>query len=117
MSYTSSALSFLLEDLGKTVILTGAQIPLSQLRNDAVDNLLGALSIAGNYTIPECSLYFNHTLYRGNRVSKVSSYDLNAFHSPNFPPLVNVGIDIVVNWNNVLRQTSLRRFRAYKGKP
>lgn len=114
MSYTSSALSFLLEDLGKTVILTGAQIPLSQLRNDAVDNLLGALSIAGNYTIPECSLYFNHTLYRGNRVSKVSSYDLNAFHSPNFPPLVNVGIDIVVNWNDVLRQTSLRRFRAYK---
>ncbi|KAG2139034.1 asparaginase-domain-containing protein [Suillus clintonianus] len=117
MSYTSSALSFLLEDLGKTVILTGAQIPLSQLRNDAVDNLLGALSIAGNYTIPECSLYFNHTLYRGNRVSKASSYDLNAFHSPNFPPLVNVGIDIVVNWNDVLRQTSLRRFRAYKGSP
>ncbi|KAG1851819.1 asparaginase-domain-containing protein [Suillus tomentosus] len=116
MSYTSSALSFLLEDLGKTVILTGAQIPLSQLRNDAVDNLLGALSIAGNYIIPECSLYFNHTLYRGNRVSKASSYDLNAFHSPNFPPLVNVGIDIVVNWNDVLRQTSLRRFRAYKGK-
>ncbi|OAX34994.1 L-asparaginase [Rhizopogon vinicolor AM-OR11-026] len=114
MSYTSSALSFLLEDLGKTVILTGAQIPLSQLRNDAVDNLLGALSIAGNYIIPECSLYFNHTLYRGNRVSKASSYDLNAFHSPNFPPLVNVGIDIVVNWNDVLRQTSLRRFKAYK---
>ncbi|KAG2139118.1 asparaginase-domain-containing protein [Suillus bovinus] len=114
MSYTSSALSFLLEDLGKTVIITGAQIPLSQLRNDAVDNLLGALSIAGNYIIPECSLYFNHTLYRGNRVSKASSYDLNAFHSPNFPPLVNVGIDIVVNWNDVLRQTSLRRFRAYK---
>ncbi|KAG2096307.1 asparaginase-domain-containing protein, partial [Suillus discolor] len=84
MSYTSSALSFLLEDLGKTVILTGAQIPLSQLRNDAVDNLLGALSIAGNYIIPgnvtfrscscsllfvlECSLYFNHTLHHGNKV-------------------------------------------------
>ncbi|KAI6022763.1 asparaginase-domain-containing protein [Pisolithus marmoratus] len=114
MSYTSSALSFLLEDLGKTVILTGAQIPLSQLRNDAVDNLLGALSIAGNYIIPECSLYFNHTLYRGNRVSKASSFDLNAFHSPNFPPLVNVGIEILVNWNNVLRQTRLRRFRVHK---
>ncbi|KAF9227810.1 asparaginase-domain-containing protein [Gyrodon lividus] len=114
MSYSSSALSFLLEDLGKTVILTGAQIPLSQLRNDAVDNLLGALSIAGNYIIPECNLYFNHTLYRGNRVSKISSYDLNAFHSPNFPPLVNVGIDIVVNWNDVLRQTNLRRFKAHK---
>ncbi|KAF8559674.1 asparaginase-domain-containing protein [Imleria badia] len=114
MSYSSSALSFLLEDLGKTVILSGAQIPLSQLRNDAVDNLLGALTIAGHYIIPECSLYFNHILYRGNRVSKMSSYDLNAFQSPNFPPLVNVGIDIVVNWNEVLRQMNLRRFRAHK---
>ncbi|KAI0053866.1 L-asparaginase [Auriscalpium vulgare] len=114
MAYTSSALSFLLEDLGKTVILTGAQIPLSQLRNDAVDNLLGALSIAGHYIIPECCLFFNHTLFRGNRVSKLSSHDLNAFSSPNFPPLVNVGIDIVVNWNDVIRQTSLRRFKAYK---
>ncbi|KAF8912051.1 asparaginase-domain-containing protein [Gymnopilus junonius] len=114
MAYTSSALSFLLEDLGKTVILTGAQIPLSQLRNDAVDNLMGALTIAGHYIIPECCLYFNHTLFRGNRVTKMSSYDLSAFNSPNFPPLVNVGIDIVVNWNDVIRQTSLRKFRAYK---
>ncbi|KAF8809099.1 L-asparaginase [Phlegmacium glaucopus] len=114
MAYTSSALSFLLEDLGKTVILTGAQIPLSQLRNDAVDNLMGALTIAGHYIIPECCLYFNHTLFRGNRVTKMSSYDLSAFNSPNFPPLVNVGIDIVVNWNDVIRQTSLRRFRAHK---
>ncbi|THH27044.1 hypothetical protein EUX98_g7142 [Antrodiella citrinella] len=115
MSYTSSALSFLLEDLGKTVIVTGAQIPLSQLRNDAVDNLLGALTIAGHYIIPECCLFFNHTLYRGNRVSKFSSNDFNAFNSPNFPPLVNVGIDITVNWNEVIRQTGLRRFRAHKG--
>ncbi|KAA1469340.1 L-asparaginase [Dentipellis sp. KUC8613] len=114
MAYTSSALSFLLEDLGKTVILTGAQIPLSQLRNDAVDNFLGALTIAGLYIIPECCLFFNHTLYRGNRVSKVSSHDFNAFTSPNFAPLVNVGIDIVVNWNDVIRPTTLRRFRAHK---
>ncbi|KAF5389825.1 hypothetical protein D9757_003583 [Collybiopsis confluens] len=90
MSYSSSALSFLLEDLGKTVILTGAQIPLSQLRNDATDNLMGALMIAGHYIIPEVCLYFNHMLYRGNRVSKVSSYDLNAFDSPNFPPLLGL---------------------------
>ncbi|KAF5373722.1 hypothetical protein D9758_000729 [Tetrapyrgos nigripes] len=114
MSYSASALSFLLEDLGKTVILTGAQIPLSQLRNDAIDNLMGALTIAGHYIIPECCLYFNHTLYRGNRVTKISSHDLSAFDSPNFPPLVNVGIDIMVNWNDVIRQTSLRRFRAHK---
>ncbi|KAG8909307.1 hypothetical protein FRC00_010354 [Tulasnella sp. 408] len=115
MGYTSSALSFLLEDLGKTVIITGAQIPLSQLRNDAVDNLLGALTIAGQFIIPECCLYFNHTLFRGNRVTKSSSYDLDAFSSPNFPPLVNVGIDIVVNWNQVLRPKSQKKFRAHKG--
>ncbi|KAF9532150.1 L-asparaginase [Crepidotus variabilis] len=114
MAYTASALSFLLEDLGKTVILTGAQIPLSQLRNDAVDNLMGALTIAGNYIIPECCLYFNHTLFRGNRVTKMSSYDLSAFDSPNFPPLVKVGIDISVNWNDVIRQTDLRRFRVHR---
>ncbi|KAH7341065.1 asparaginase-domain-containing protein [Rhizoctonia solani] len=114
MCYTSSALSFLLEDLGKTVIITGAQIPLSQLRNDGIENLLGALSIAGQYVIPEVCLYFNHTLFRGNRVSKVSSFDLNAFSSPNFPPLVNVGIDIVVNWSEVIRSNSMQRFRAHK---
>ncbi|KAF9077115.1 L-asparaginase [Rhodocollybia butyracea] len=114
MAYSASALSFLLEDLGKTVILTGAQIPLSQLRNDATDNLMGALTIAGHYIIPEVCLYFNHMLFRGNRVSKMSSYDLNAFDSPNFPPLVKVGIDIVVNWKDVIRQTSLRRFKAHK---
>ncbi|CAE6517058.1 unnamed protein product [Rhizoctonia solani] len=107
MCYTSSALSFLLEDLGKTVIITGAQIPLSQLRNDGIENLLGALSIAGQYVIPEVCLYFNHTLFRGNRVSKVSSFDLNAFGSPNFPPLVNVGIDIVVNWGEVIRSNNM----------
>lgn len=114
MAYTASALSFMLEDLGKTVILTGAQIPLSQLRNDAADNFLGALVIAGQYIIPECALYFGHTLYRGSRVSKVSSYELNAYDSPNFPPLVDVGIDIMVNWMNVIRQTSLNRFKAHK---
>ncbi|KAI0302208.1 L-asparaginase [Russula brevipes] len=114
MAYTSSALSFLLEDLGKTVIVTGAQIPLCQLRNDAVDNLLSALCIAGHYIVPECCLFFNHTLFRGNRVSKVSSDDLDAFASHNFPPLVDVGIGIVVNWNDVIRQTSLRRFKAHK---
>ncbi|KAJ3933450.1 MAG: L-asparaginase [Lentinula lateritia] len=107
MAYSSNALSFLLKDLGKTVILTGAQIPLSQLRNDAADNLMVALTIAGHYIIPEVCLYFNHMFYRGNSVSKMSSYDLNAFDSPNFPPL------IMVNWN-VIRQTTLRCFRAHK---
>ncbi|KAG8748770.1 hypothetical protein FRC12_013781, partial [Ceratobasidium sp. 428] len=64
--------------------------------------------------LAEVCLYFNHTLFRGNRVSKVSSFDLNAFASPNFPPLVNVGIDIVVNWSEVIRSNSMQRFRAHK---
>ncbi|KZT57001.1 asparaginase-domain-containing protein [Calocera cornea HHB12733] len=114
MCYSSSALSFMLEDLGKTVILTGAQIPLSQLRNDAVENLLGALSIAGHYIIPECCLYFNHRLYRGNRVSKVSSDDFDAFDSPNLHPLVEVGINIEVNWSSVLRPMGSKPFRVQK---
>lgn len=87
MAYTSSALSFLLEDLGKTVIVTGAQIPLGQLRNDAVDNFLGSLLLAGGYVIPEVSLYFAHHLYRGNRSRKVSSLEFEAFASPNMDPL------------------------------
>lgn len=75
MAYSASALSFLLESLGKPVILTGAQIPLSEVRNDAVDNLLGALAIAGNYVIPEVTLFFHHTLFRGCRSTKSSSFD------------------------------------------
>ncbi|EJU05568.1 asparaginase-domain-containing protein [Dacryopinax primogenitus] len=114
MCYSSSALSFMLEDLGKTVILTGAQIPLSQLRNDAVENLLGALSIAGHYIIPECCLYFNHKLFRGNRVTKVSADDFDAFDSPNLQPLVEVGINIEVNWSSVLRPMGSKAFRVQK---
>lgn len=66
MAYTASALSFMLEDLGKTVILTGSQIPLGELRNDAIDNLLGALTIAGHFVIPEVGLFFGNRLFRGN---------------------------------------------------
>lgn len=72
MAYTSSLLSFILENLNKTVVVTGSQIPLSELRNDAVDNLLGSLLVAGPFLIPEVVIYFSNKLYRGNRVSKVS---------------------------------------------
>jgi lysophospholipase len=99
MAYAASALSFLLEDLGKTVIVTGAQIPLSELRNDAVDNLLGALAIARAYLIPEVTLYFNEKLYRGNRTQKTSSFAFNAFDSPNLDPLAVAGIDIEARWD------------------
>ncbi|KAJ3011208.1 hypothetical protein HKX48_006973 [Thoreauomyces humboldtii] len=114
MAFTASSLSFMLENLGKTVILTGSQVPLAEVRNDAVDNLLGALTIAGHFVIPEVGLFFNNTLYRGNRSSKVDAVDFNAFDSPNLRPLVSVGINIEVAWADVLRPTSIARFRAHK---
>ena len=113
MAYTASALSMLLENLGKSVIVTGAQVPLSELRNDAIENVLGALTIAGNYIIPEVTLYFASKLYRGNRTSKVSNDALPAFDSPNMPPLADVGIDIDVNWQLVQRPREIRAFRAH----
>lgn len=94
MSYTASALSFMLENLGKSVILTGSQIPLSELRNDANMNLLGALTIAGHYVIPEVTLFFSNKLFRGNRAVKTNLADFEAFDSPNMVPLAKVGINI-----------------------
>ncbi|TPX38001.1 hypothetical protein SmJEL517_g00163 [Synchytrium microbalum] len=114
MAYTASALSYMLEDLGKTVILTGSQIPLAEVRNDAVENLLGALTIAGHFVIPEVGLFFSHKLFRGNRSSKVDAVDLNAFDSPNLRPIVTVGVNIDVNWNEVFRPTTIAKFRAHK---
>ncbi|KAK0564875.1 hypothetical protein OC861_004052 [Tilletia horrida] len=112
-AYTASALSFLLENLGKCVIVTGSQVPLSQLRNDAVENLLGALFIAGNYIIPEVTLFFSSNLYRGSRVSKVSNNALAAFDSPNMKPLARVGIHIEVAWDLIARPKGLDRLRVH----
>ncbi|KAG0000374.1 hypothetical protein BGZ79_006016 [Entomortierella chlamydospora] len=114
MAYTASALSFMLEDLGKTVIITGSQVPITEIRNDAIDNLLGALTIAGHFVIPEVCLYFSNKLFRGNRSSKMDAIDFNAFDSPNLPPLVKVGINIDVDWSEVIRPTSLSKLRAHK---
>ncbi|CAG8623069.1 15712_t:CDS:10, partial [Acaulospora morrowiae] len=113
MAYTASALSFLLENLGKTVILTGSQVPISEVRNDAVENLLGALTIAGHYVIPEVCLFFNNKLFRGNRSVKMNAVEFNAFDSPNLVPLATVGININVNWAEVVRPSAIK-FNAHK---
>lgn len=105
MAYTASALSFMLENLRKPVVLTGAQIPISQLRNDAHDNLLGALLIAGHYVIPEVTVYFADKLLRGNRTTKVDAKGLDAFASGNYPPLVEAGIAFSVDWSRVSAPT------------
>lgn len=94
MAYTSSALSFMLENLSKPVIVTGSQIPLAELRSDGQVNLLNALYVAANYPIAEVSLFFNNRLLRGNRSRKVDADGFNAFDSPNFPPLLEAGINI-----------------------
>jgi L-asparaginase len=96
MAYTASALSFMLEGLTKPVILTGSQIPLSEIRNDARDNLITALILAGNYEVPEVCLYFGGRLLRGNRATKISSDDILAFDSPNCPYLAEAGVRITL---------------------
>ncbi|VFP79472.1 asparaginase [Candidatus Erwinia haradaeae] len=94
MAFTASALSFILENLSKPVIITGSQIPLEQMRSDGHQNLLNALFIAARHPIHEVTLFFNNVLYRGNRTTKVHANGLNAFASPNLSPLLEVGTNI-----------------------
>ncbi|KAI9474579.1 asparaginase-domain-containing protein, partial [Coemansia mojavensis] len=114
MSYTASALSFMLQNLGKSVIVTGSQVPIAEVRNDGIENFLGALTIAGHFVIPEVALYFNNKLFRGNRCVKVDAMDFDAFSSPNLAPLVRVGVDIEVSWPEVLRPNAIEPFYAHK---
>jgi len=95
MAYTASALSFMFENLSKPVIVTGSQIPLSQLRSDGQVNVLNSLYIAANYPINEVALYFNNKLFRGNRSIKAYADGFDAFDSPNMPPLLLVYAFIV----------------------
>ncbi|KAJ6110458.1 hypothetical protein N7486_002693 [Penicillium sp. IBT 16267x] len=112
LAYTCSALSFMLQNLGKPVVLTGSQAPMLELQNDATDNLLGSLVVAGHFMIPEVCLYFNNKLFRGNRTTKVSASDFAAFDAPNCPPLATTtSMRTNVNWDMVHRPTSLAHFR------
>nr|XP_054927628.1 L-asparaginase-like isoform X1 [Dermacentor andersoni] len=113
MAYTASALSFMLENLGKSVIITGSQIPIFEPRSDGRENLLNSLIIAGNYVIPEVALMFNNKLFRGNRTSKTSINELDAFSSPNMPPLATIGVKIKVNWRAVFQQNTMEKFRVH----
>ncbi len=110
MSYTASALSFLLENLAKPVVFTGSQIPIGVLRTDGRENLVTAIEIAAAKTecgaprVPEVSLYFQNRLFRANRTSKRSAEALNAFRSYNYPPLAEVGVNIAYNTAAILPQ-------------
>lgn len=103
MAYTASALSFMLENLGKPVIITGSQIPLSEVRNDAIDNIATSLWLCAHQPIHEVCIYFNQSLLRGNRTQKINSEGFNAFDSPNYPHLATVGIDIKVHQHLLLK--------------
>ncbi len=102
MAHSASALSYLLENLNKPVIFTGAQLPIGAIRTDARENLITALEIAasrkdGRPIVPEVCIYFNNQLLRGNRAKKVESAQFGAFESSNYPPLAECGTRIDYN--------------------
>ena len=97
MGYSASAVSFMLENLSKPVIFTGAQIPLCELRSDGKDNIINSVLIAASGEVHEVCVYFNGVLLRGNRTTKRSSDQLLAFDSPNCPHLAEAGITIQYN--------------------
>ena len=127
MAYTASALSFMLENLNKPVILTGSQIPLSEVRNDALDNVITSLLIAAKESLNEVCIYFNQKLLRGNRARKVSSSRFDAFDSPNFSHLATIGVQVNINNDLILKKPdkdfacqlmtshSIGNFRLYPG--
>lgn len=105
----------MMSDLGKPVILTGSQASIFALQSDATDNLLGSLIIAGTFVIPEVCLFFHHTLFRGNRATKVSASAFAAFESPNCEPLAKVtSLGVDVNWSMVRRPTRIAEFHVTK---
>jgi L-asparaginase len=105
MAYSAAALSFMLENLDKPVILTGSQLPLFETRSDARENLINALLIAGHYHIPEVCVYFNNKLFRGNRCKKMDASSFAAFASPNFPALGKIGTEILIR-HSLLRSVA-----------
>jgi L-asparaginase len=104
MAYSASALSFMLENLNKPVIFTGSQLPIGVLRTDGKENLITAIEIAAaqnmkSPAVPEVCIYFDNKLTRGNRTTKISAEHFDAFASPNYPPLAEVGLHIRFNYN------------------
>jgi L-asparaginase len=110
MAYTAAALSFMLQGLRKPVILTGSQIPMSEARSDALQNVITAMQFAASDEINEVAIYFNQRLLRGNRVTKVSAERLQAFDSPHYPWLAEVGIGVHLNPAALLPRAQNEKF-------
>ena len=118
MAYSASALSFMLENLKKPVIFTGSQLPIGKLRTDGKENLISAIEIAaarrdGRSVIQEVAVFFQSRLFRGNRVHKYNTENFDAFESPNFPALANVGIHIFYH-HHLLYTNNAEAFRVHK---
>ena len=114
MAYTASALSFMLENLTKPVILTGSQLPIGQLRTDGKENLITSIEIAaarrqdGTAMVPEVGIYFNGHLMRGNRTTKQSADEFDAFESFNYPHLADAGVEITYHDEYIHRPSNLK---------
>ncbi|HEX8563721.1 MAG TPA: asparaginase [Flavobacterium sp.] len=115
MSYSASALSFMLENLEKPVVFTGSQLPIGDLRTDAKENLITAIQIAASQiknkpALTEVCLYFEYKLYRGNRTTKINAEHFNAFASPNYPPLAESGVHLKINSELMLPKNKNKKF-------
>ena len=119
MAYTASALSFMLENLAKPVIITGSQLPIGQLRTDGKENLLTSIEIAaavnskGEPIVPEVCIFFESKLTRGNRTTKINAEGFNAFRSYNFPPLANAGIHIIYDTHLIRRPATDKKLKVH----
>lgn len=119
MAYTASALSFMLENLSKPVILTGSQLPIGMIRTDGKENFITAIEIAaarkdGRAIVPEVCIYFEYQLYRGNRTHKHNAEHFEAFHSDNYPVLARAGVNIKYNTAAIHKATD-QEFRIFTG--
>lgn len=118
MSYSASALSFMLNNLNKPVIFTGSQLPIGDLRTDAKENLITSIQLAslqqnGKPIITEVGLYFEYKLYRGNRTSKLNAQHFEAFESINYPDLAESGVDLKINFNALWKSKPNAKFSIH----
>ncbi len=119
MAYSASALSFMLEDLAKPVIFTGAQLPIGALRTDGKENMITSIVIAasreyGKPVVPEVCIYFESKLSRGNRTSKVNAEHFNAFQSANYPYLAKAGVHLVFNRGEIRNPGKFPELKVHK---
>ena len=119
MSYTASALSFMLDNLAKPVVFTGSQLPIGDLRTDAKENLITSIQVAsmqdkGKPVVKEVCLYFEYKLYRGNRTTKLNAENFQAFASLNYPDLAESGVHLKVNHEYLFKPNLRKKFKVNK---